>query len=153
MLVVVLRITETQSSSLWQYTPKCSIVSQSIKSKAVRYIFINIFFACLNFTSISLLPLNMANDYATERMNSAFAVLRTELNEMRSQDVQLMKQLLNINNSIEQLTKKQKNSKPRSRSQRPSFKEMIRASTLSKINEGNYTICMLNIFDNYLIFK
>jgi hypothetical protein len=44
----------------------------------------------------------MANDYATERMNSAFAVLRTELNEMRSQDIQLMKQLLNINNSIQQ---------------------------------------------------
>ena len=82
----------------------------------------------------------MANDYATERMNSAFAVLRTELNEMRSQDVQLMKQLLNINNSIQQLTKKQKCSKRRDRSQRSSFKEMIRASTLSKINEGNYTI-------------
>jgi len=82
----------------------------------------------------------MANDYATERMNSAFAVLRTELNEMRSQDAQLMKQLLSINNSIQQLTNKQKCSQRRNRSQRSSFKEMIRASTLSKINEGNYTI-------------
>jgi septal ring factor EnvC (AmiA/AmiB activator) len=140
MLVVVLRITETQSSSLCQHTPKFSIVSQAIKRKAVRCMFIHIFFACLNFTSRNLIPLNMANDYATERMNSAFAVLRTELNEMRSQDVQLMKQLLNINNSIQQLTKKQKCSKRRDRSQRSSFKEMTRASTLSKINEGNYTI-------------
>lgn len=138
--MVVLRITETHSSSLCQYTPKCSIVSQAIKRKAVRCMFMHIFFACLNFTSRNLLPLNMANDYATERMNSAFAVLRTELNEMRSQDAQLMKQLLSINNSIQQLTNKQKCSQRRNRSQRSSFKEMIRASTLSKINEGNYTI-------------
>ena len=140
MLVVVLRITETHSSSLCQYTPKCSIVSQAIKKESrPLYVHTHIF-ACLSFTSRNLLPLNMANDYATERMNSAFAVLRTELNEMRSQDVQLMKQLLNINNSIQQLTKKQKCSKRRNRSQRSSFKEMTRASTLSKINEGNYTI-------------
>lgn len=132
MLVVVLWITETQSSGLCQHTPKCSIVSQGIKRKVVRCMFIHIL-------TTSRLPLNMANDYATERMNSAFAVLRTELNEMKSQDVQLMKQLLNINNSIQQLTKKQKSSKRRNRSQIPSFKEIIRASTLSKINEGNYT--------------
>ena len=82
----------------------------------------------------------MAYENATERVNSALTLLRTELNEMRNQDVQLMRQLMNMNNSIQQLTKHQKQKK-RSRSsktQRTNFKEMIRATTLNKINEGNY---------------
>lgn len=79
----------------------------------------------------------MAMDNATERVNTALAALRTELSEMRSQDVQLMKQLMNINSSIQQLTKKQKHSKrsKSTRSQRTNFKEMIRATTLNKISE------------------
>lgn len=80
----------------------------------------------------------MAN--ATERVNTALAALRTELSDMRNQDVQLMKQLMNINNSIQQLTKKQKSTKRSkgSKSQKTNFREMIRTSTLSKIDEGNY---------------
>ncbi|XP_063402035.1 uncharacterized protein LOC134686298 [Mytilus trossulus] len=79
----------------------------------------------------------MAN--ATERVNTALAALRTELSDMRNQDVQLMKQLMNINNSIQQLTKKQKSSKRSkgSKSQKTNFKEMIRTSTLSKIDEDS----------------
>lgn len=74
---------------------------------------------------------------ATDRVSSALAVLRTELNEVRSQDVQLMKQLLNLNSSIQQLTKKQKKSKSSSRNRKTTLKELMRSSTMSKINEGN----------------
>lgn len=73
---------------------------------------------------------------ATDRVSSALAVLRTELNEVRSQDVQLMKQLLNLNSSIQQLTKKQKKSKSSSRNRKTTLKELMRSSTMSKINEG-----------------
>lgn len=91
----------------------------------------------------------MAMDNATERVNTALAALRTELSEIRSQDVQLMKQLMNINSSIQQLTKKQKHSKrsKSTRSQRTNFKEMIRATTLNKISEGN-----LNLIFNICIY-
>lgn len=74
---------------------------------------------------------------ATDRVSSALAVLRTELNEVRSQDVQLMKQLLNLNSSIQQLTKKQKKSKSSNRNRKATLKELMRSSTMSKINEGN----------------
>lgn len=89
-------------------------------------------------------------DNATERVNTALAALRTELSDMRNQDVQLMKQLMNINSSIQQLTKKQKHSKrskSSTRSQRTNFKEMIRATTLNKISEGN-----LNLIFNICIY-
>ncbi|XP_071133638.1 uncharacterized protein [Mytilus edulis] len=76
---------------------------------------------------------------ATDRVSSALAVLRTELNEVRSQDVQLMKQLLNLNSSIQQLTKKQKKSKSSSRNRKATLKELMRSSTMSKINEDSVT--------------
>jgi predicted nucleic acid-binding Zn-ribbon protein len=85
----------------------------------------------------------MAMDNATERVNTALAALRTELSEMRNQDVQLMKQLMNINSSIQQLTKTQKHSKrskSSTRNQRTNFKEMIRSTTLNTISEGNLNL-------------
>ena len=85
----------------------------------------------------------MAMDNATERVNTALAALRTELSEMRNQDVQLMKQLMNINSSIQQLTKTQKHSKrskSSTRNQRTNFKEMIRSTTLNTISEGNFNL-------------
>ena len=82
----------------------------------------------------------MAHDNATDRVNSALATLRNELSEMRNQDVQLMKQLLNINNSIQQLSKRQKHSKRVkiiNRGKRPLLSEMFTVPTLTKIDEGN----------------
>lgn len=81
----------------------------------------------------------MANDNATERVNSALAVLRSELGEMRDQDVQLMKQLLNINDSIKELSKKQANPKRvriNKRGHRPLSTNIFISPELTKIDEG-----------------
>ncbi|XP_076077881.1 uncharacterized protein LOC143048213 [Mytilus galloprovincialis] len=80
----------------------------------------------------------MANDNATERVTSALAVLRNELSEMRNQDVQLMKQLLNINNSIQQLSKKNKSTKRvrvSHRGRRPLLSDAFKTAELTKIDE------------------
>lgn len=71
----------------------------------------------------------------TDRMNNALATLRSGLTEIRQQDVQLMRQLMNISSSIQQLTKEQKYTK---RSKKTSIKDIIRISTLGKIDEGMY---------------
>jgi len=84
----------------------------------------------------------MANDNATERVNSALAVLRSELSEIRDQDVQLMKQLLNINDSIKELSKKQTNPKRvriSKMGRRPLSTNMFISPELTTIDEGKYT--------------
>ncbi|XP_033740477.1 uncharacterized protein LOC117327536 [Pecten maximus] len=50
------------------------------------------------------------NIATTDRITSALATLRSEMLDLRQQDVQLMKQLMNINNNIQTLTKRHKNS-------------------------------------------
>lgn len=81
----------------------------------------------------------MANDNATERVNSALAVLRSELSEIRDQDVQLMKQLLNINDSIKELSQKQANPKRvqiSKQGRRPLGTYIFISPELAKIDEG-----------------
>ena len=80
----------------------------------------------------------MANDNATQRVNSALAVLRNELDEMRNQDVQLMKQLLNINSSIQQLSKRNTHSRRvrvSNKRRRPMLSQVFSEQRLSKIDE------------------
>ena len=85
----------------------------------------------------------MANDSATQRVSisSALAVLKNELNEMRNQDVQLMKQLLTISSSIEQLSKRTRSVKKiriSSRGRRPALKNVFQTQELIKIDEDAF---------------
>ncbi|KAK3098062.1 hypothetical protein FSP39_015783 [Pinctada imbricata] len=43
---------------------------------------------------------------AHDRINAAFSALQSEMREIRNQDINLMKQLMNINDSIQRLGKR-----------------------------------------------
>ncbi|XP_060069615.1 uncharacterized protein LOC132549681 [Ylistrum balloti] len=47
-----------------------------------------------------------SNSSATDRINSALATLRSDMLDLRQQDVQLMQQLMSINENIQTLTKR-----------------------------------------------
>ncbi|XP_060069611.1 uncharacterized protein LOC132549677 [Ylistrum balloti] len=47
-----------------------------------------------------------SNSAATDRINSALATLRSDMLDLRQQDVQLMQQLMSINENIQTLTKR-----------------------------------------------
>ncbi|XP_033740478.1 uncharacterized protein LOC117327537 [Pecten maximus] len=51
-----------------------------------------------------------SNTAASDRINSALATLRSEMLDLRQQDVQLMKQLLSINDNIKTLSKRKRSS-------------------------------------------
>ncbi|XP_069138450.1 uncharacterized protein [Argopecten irradians] len=52
---------------------------------------------------------NVATGNACERISNALVILRSEMLELRQQDVQLMDQLLSINNNIKTLTRRRMN--------------------------------------------
>mmetsp|Transcript_29730 Transcript_29730/g.47377 ORF Transcript_29730/g.47377 Transcript_29730/m.47377 type:complete len:113 (-) Transcript_29730:7-345(-) len=72
---------------------------------------------------------------ATERVNAAFATLQSELKEIRTQDISLMKQLLSINDSIQKLSKK-KGDKSRARRM---TRKVSRKPTLAEITDEEQT--------------
>ncbi|XP_033739296.1 uncharacterized protein LOC117326681 [Pecten maximus] len=51
-----------------------------------------------------------SNSTATDRINSALATLKSDMLDLRQQDVQLMQQLICINDNIKALTKRRPNS-------------------------------------------
>ncbi|XP_060069612.1 uncharacterized protein LOC132549678 [Ylistrum balloti] len=51
-----------------------------------------------------------SNSSATDRINSALATLRSDMLDLRQQDVQLLQQLMSINENIQTLTKRRPNS-------------------------------------------
>ncbi|XP_021349191.1 uncharacterized protein LOC110447668 [Mizuhopecten yessoensis] len=51
-----------------------------------------------------------SDNTATDRINSALATLRSDMLDIRQQDVQLMQQLMSINDNIKTLTKRRPNS-------------------------------------------
>lgn len=79
----------------------------------------------------------MATISAVDRMNNALAALRSELREIRSHDMTMMKQLMTMNNSVQELTKKHRRNKS-SKNKKASLKEMLRAPTMKQIDEGKY---------------
>lgn len=72
---------------------------------------------------------------ATDRVNAAFATLQSELREIRTQDISLMKQLLSINDSIQRLSKK-KGDKSRARRM---TRKISRKPTLAEIEDEDQT--------------
>ncbi|XP_060069696.1 uncharacterized protein LOC132549754 [Ylistrum balloti] len=58
----------------------------------------------------TLLSSAPSNTTATDRINSALATLRNEMADLRQQDVMLMKQLININDTIQSLAKRRPSS-------------------------------------------
>lgn len=79
----------------------------------------------------------MTTSCAVNRMNNALAVLRSELREIRSHDMTMMKQLMTMNNSVHELTKRQRRSKS-SKNKKTSFKDLKRAPMMKQIDEGTY---------------
>ncbi|XP_033740480.1 uncharacterized protein LOC117327539 [Pecten maximus] len=51
-----------------------------------------------------------ASNTATDRINTALATLRSEMADLRQQDVMLMKQLIHINDTIQSLSKRRPSS-------------------------------------------
>ncbi|OWF52478.1 uncharacterized protein LOC110447675 [Mizuhopecten yessoensis] len=58
----------------------------------------------------SVLTSAPASGSATDRINGALATLRSEMADLRQQDVMLMKQLININDTIQSLAKRRPSS-------------------------------------------
>ncbi|XP_061176350.1 uncharacterized protein LOC133185256 [Saccostrea echinata] len=72
---------------------------------------------------------------ATDRVNAAFATLQSELREIRTQDISLMKQLLSINDSIQNLSRRRSD---KSRARRMTRK-ISRKPALAEITDEDQT--------------
>ncbi|XP_060069609.1 uncharacterized protein LOC132549675 [Ylistrum balloti] len=52
---------------------------------------------------------SVMTEKSSDRINNALATLRSEMLDLRQQDIKLMKQLVSINDSIKSLTKRRSN--------------------------------------------
>ncbi|XP_048769770.1 uncharacterized protein LOC125675952 [Ostrea edulis] len=70
---------------------------------------------------------------STERINLALATLRNEMNEIRSQDVTIMKQLISLNSTLKEMNKFSTKTRLNRNSSRRSLEPLSRKSSMDSL--------------------